>query len=431
MRGTKKLGLIGLVLLCAIVGELSGCGVPVEVETTAPPDTIEVLAEPQDTRPLVTQEAAGDVQAVVAGNADFAFDLLRVSDADADGNLVYSPYGLSVALAMLVAGTQGPTQSEITQALHLDLKPHRLHAAMNALGVSLDAVAGLTTASAMWGQNNLEYRDSFLDLLSSEYRASVRLVDFGDYGSVAEDINSWVKEETQGHIAELVSPNEPRPDTIVAMLVNAICMSATWEQPFMTADTRKYPFHLANGSTVDVATMNQTVGARYFVDDRLEAVELPYADGRLSMVILAPRPGRYAEYAANASATELQGMLARMREGAIDLRLPKFRISVALDLIGALEELGVVTAFAETADFSGMLTNGQGEVSGIRQKALIVVDEAGTEAAAATGVTVAAGIQEAEATIAFDRPFIFMVRDCLTGAILFMGRVANPLVDSL
>ena len=213
------------------------------------------------------------------------------------------------------------------------------------------------------------------------------------------------------------------------MLVNAIYMSATWEQPFMTADTRNHPFHLANGSTVDVATMNQTVAARYLVDDGVEAVELPYADGRLSMVILAPHPGRYAEDAANASATELQGMLARMREGAIDLHLPKFRISVALDLIGALEELGVVTAFAETADFSGMLTNGQGEVSGIRQKALIVVDEAGTEAAAATGVTVAAGIQVPDATIAFDRPFIFVVRDGLTGAILFMGRVANPLVD--
>ena len=176
---------------------------PVEVETTAPPDTIGVLVDPQDTRPLVSQEAAGDVQAVAAANAEFAFDLLRVIDTDEDGNLVYSPYGLSVALAMVVAGTQGPTQSEITQALHLNLTPNRFHAAMNALGVSLDAVAGLTMASAMWGQNDLKYRDSFLDLLSSEYRASVRLVDFGDYGSVAEDINSWVKKETQGHIAEL------------------------------------------------------------------------------------------------------------------------------------------------------------------------------------------------------------------------------------
>ena len=128
------------------------------------------------------------------------------------------------------------------------------------------------------------------------------------------------------------------------MLLNAIYMSAKWEQPFMTADTRSHPFHLANGSTVDAATMNQTMEARYLVEDELEAVELPYADGRLSMVIFAPPPGEYRGYAEDVGATELQGMLARMREGTVDLRLPKFRISVALDLVDALEELGVMVA---------------------------------------------------------------------------------------
>ena len=169
-----------------------------QVQTSVPQEITGVLVESLQTRPLLTEQAKSDVHAVVAGNTQFAFDLLRVIDPDDDGNLVYSPYGLSVALAMLVAGTQGPTQSEITQALRLNLTPDRLHCGHECPRCVARCRGGSHHGlSSMWGQNSLEYRDSFLEVLSSEYHASVRLVDFGDYGSVAEDINSWVQKETR------------------------------------------------------------------------------------------------------------------------------------------------------------------------------------------------------------------------------------------
>ena len=176
--------------------------------------------------------------------------------------------------------------------LHLDLPKERLYPALGALDLSLAGIKDFTSASSLWGQTGQPYQQAFVDLLGETYGAPLRLVDFGNYAGAAKVINQWVSDATKGRITKAVSPSGPRPDVIVLMLTNAVYMKAKWLKPFVPSQTTDLPFYLSDGTTVQVPTMQQMPeDLSYMGDSTLQAVELPYADGRLSLVVILPEAG--------------------------------------------------------------------------------------------------------------------------------------------
>ncbi len=414
-------------MLLVVIGlSASACGTSPNPETQVSGDSASaVLAGEPQVDP--STQAQKDMHAVAADNNAFSFDLFRVIRSKSD-NLVISPYGLSVVLSMTMAGAKGETRQEMADVLHLSLAEGQLYPALGALASSLADIEDFTSASALWDQTGLNYKSDFIDLLGSTYGAPLRLVDFDNYGEAAKTINDWVSKNTNGRIPELVDVNAPRPDTIIMMLTNAVYLKATWQNPFSSQATSNRTFHLLGGTTAEVPTMSSTGSFNYLSDSGFDAVELPYKDGRLSLVVLAPKTGDFESYLGEMTTEVLEATLSQMKQGQVELRLPRFTFTSSPDVTRTLKAMGMRTPFASQADFSG-ITAMQAEISAVVQKAFIVVNEEGTEAAAASGVTVAAEAtttSEPIPVLSIDRPFYYLVRDHETGTIIFLGQVTDP-----
>lgn len=423
LRTQMPLVLLGILLVAAIVLSLAGCGTQPRGEQQVSSRSASAVLTGKS-QAGASAEAESDVPLVAASSNAFAFDLFGAIRPK-DGNFVCSPYGVSVVLSMTMAGARGETEQEFAEVLHLGLPKERLYPALGALDLSLADIEDFTSASSLWGQTGQPYEQAFVDLLGETYGAPLRLVDFGDYEAAAETINQWVSDATKGRIEKAVSPGGPRPDVIVLMLTNAVYMKAKWLKPFLPSQTMDSSFHLLDGSTVQVPTMQKTEELTYTSDPILQAVELPYADGRLSFLVILPEEGRFAEVGQELSTERLDQLLAAMTSHKVTLQLPRFTFSSSSDLMQVLQDLGLHTAFSSRADFSGMSSRG-GEISGVGQEAFIEVDEEGTEAAASATVTIAAGISTDDVFLPLDRPFYYLVRDNQTGVILFLGQVTDP-----
>jgi serpin B len=429
MKTTTR-ALVGLVsgfLIIVLIGAVGlACGTAIDsrapVSTGSDPT---VLAGKSQAEP--STQAKSDARVVAGSSNLFGFELFGTIRSKTE-NLVVSPYGLSVVLSMAMAGANGETRQQMADVLHLTLPEGQLYPALGALASLLADVPDLALASALWGQSGLSYQSGFIDLLGTTYGTPLRLVDFGAYAQAAKTINDWVSKNTNGRIPELVSPNEVIPAPIVLMLTSAVYMKAKWQSPFSPEETRNRTFHLLDGSSAEVPTMSHTGNLKYLSDSDLDAVELPYEDGRLSLLVLAPKSGEFEGSVGTMNADAIDNLLYEMGEGQVELRLPRFTFTSAPEVTRALKVMGMRLPFASEADFSGITEPG-GWLSGVVQKAFILVDEEGTEAAAASGGTVAA---EATTTsldvhvLNIDRPFYYLVRDNETGAILFLGQVIDP-----
>ncbi|WP_437816095.1 serpin family protein [Sorangium sp. So ce1078] len=375
-----------------------------------------------------------DAKELAAGNTDFALELYRQVGAE-PGNLFYSPYSVSSALAMTYAGARGETAEQMARALRFTLPQERLHPAFNALDLALasrgEGAEGqdgegfrLNVANAIWGQVGSSLAPSFLDVLAESYGAGLHVVDFAQApGEAREIINGWVAKRTEERIKDILPEGAIQPATRL-VLTNAIYFNAAWQFPFEEEETAPGDFTLADGSTVSVPMMSGNAQVRYGEGDGYEALEMPYDGGELSMVLVLP--SELGGFEAGLDRERLDGVLASLGSRSVTMTLPRFKIESTLDLVPPLTELGMPIAFSGLADFSGM--NGQGGlyISDVLHKAFVSVNEAGTEAAAATAVVIGETSAPEPATIHFDRPFLFFIRDHATGAILFAGRVANP-----
>jgi len=327
----------------------------------------------------------------------------------------------------------------MASALNFSLPQGRLHAAFNYLDQLLAARAeetgedeegegfSLHIANSIWGQKDYEFLDGFLDLLAENYGAGLRVLDFmSDPEASRQTINEWVSQQTEGRIEDLI-PEGGISIMTRLVLTNAIYFNASWRAPFDEDDTAPGEFTLTDGTSVSVPMMNQ---AEYFgygrYDDYL-AVELPYVGNKLSMLILTGEGSAFESLQEELGPELLANIIDNMEYTRLALSMPLFEFEAEFNLKEALDSLGMQQAFTQSADFSGMNGGGDLLISDVVHKAFISVDEAGTEAAAATWVIVGVvSIPPDPVAVTLDSPFIFLIRDIETGAVLFTGRLTDP-----
>lgn len=385
--------------------------------------------------------SADDVPALVAGTTAFTADVYRLTSATS-GNLFLSPHSISTALAMTWAGARTTTASQLASALHFPaIDDARVHQAFNALDLALAsraqaATSGvrpfrLITANSIWGQTGKAFEPAFLDTLAENYGTGLRVLDFvADPDGSRGIINGWVEDHTDGRIQDLLAPQTITPDTRL-VLTNAITFSAAWDAPFDPARTISAAFAAPSGA-VAVPTLHQTEEYGYGTGEDFTVVELPYDGDQLAMDLIRPELAQgasgdpLAALEASLDGAKLTEIVAAIHAGAVELSLPKFTFTSALDLKDTLVALGAVDAFTADADFSGMDGTRDLAISDVVHKAFVAIDESGTEAAAATAVVVGDTSAPVAVPVAFDRPFLFLIRDRPTGEILFIGRVVDP-----
>jgi serpin B len=374
---------------------------------------------------------------LVEGNSAFAFELYQALKGE-EGNLFYSPYSISLALAMTYAGACGETAEQMAATLQFLLEQERLHPAFNWLDAELasrgEGAAGkdgegfrLNIVNAIWGQKDYEFLFNFLDVLAENYGAGLRILDFITETEESRlAINQWVSDQTEGRIEDLI-PQGAIDEWTRLVLTNAIYFNAAWAYPFDEDMTSDGPFYLLNGGQVIVPMMKQTESFGYTEGEGYQAVELPYDGGELSMVILLPEAGNFAAFEEGLQAHQVSDIISGLQPTEVALTMPRFEFESEFSLKDTLAGMGMPIAFSNEADFSGMTGKPELFISDVVHKAFVAVDEAGTEAAAATAVIMElTAVPPPPVEVTVDRPFIFLIRDIDTGAILFVGRVMNP-----
>lgn len=393
-----------------------------------PPSTGEVRA-PDSRAPL--EVSPTDPRTLARGNAEFAGRLLALL-AQSEPTVALSPYSISETLAMTYAGARGRTAAQMARALHFVLAPDRLQAAFNALDQSLMAVNKGTTklrsANALFAQHGTAFRQAFLRNLARYYGAGIRTVDFGASPDAARAaINAWVSQETHGKIPRLLSPADVTPLTRL-VLTGAVYLNARWASPFAKQDTSPAPFH-AIGGTVEVPTMHQTASFGYASHPGYRALEVPYRDNRLAFDILLPDQSGLGPLLDRLARAGPLPILAGLEPRRVELSLPKLLLRTRFELADALGTLGMPLLFVPgQADLSGIAdAPGKLSLQHVVHEAYVRVDEAGTEAAAATAAVAIATAVPTQDAISFDvdRPFVFVLRDTTTQAILFLGVVSR------
>lgn len=415
-----------------------------ETPSTTPQSGVQV-AESKLVRIANPESPQGDLDMLSAGNRAFTASLYQQLRTE-DGNLIFSPYSISLALAMTYGGARNETAGQMADALHFSLPEQNLHPAFNALNHYLVTLAQpdqtlepaptgeppeglqLDIANSIWGQQGFDFEQAYLDLLAQNYGAGLRLVDFDiDPETARQLINEWVSQQTQEKIQDLFPPGTIDSNTRLA-LVNAIYFKASWMEAFDPDNTQPGNFTLNDGKQVSVSMMSSEKASKsYARGTDYQVVGLPYLGVQSMMVVLLPDAGKFDQVEASLDDQQLNAILNSLQGTAVNLSMPKFKIESQFSLPETLSAIGMSAAFdAKQADFSGMDGRRDLFISQIMHKAFVDVDENGTEAAAATGVAMSLTAVQETTTVNIDRPFLFFIYEPTYGTILFAGRVLNP-----
>jgi serpin B len=377
------------------------------------------------TAPVVSE---ADAAALAAGNLAFAVDMhAQLRAMNGGKNFIFSQTSISTALAMLYAGARNQTATQMAAALHFTLPPERLHPAFNALDLALTAPAGddaaafrLKVANSTWVQQGFPALPGYLDLLAENYGAGLFTQDFATAAEPArETINAWVADRTEDQIKELFPQGTINGDTVL-VLANAIFFHGDWVKPF-EKDSRNGTFHAAGGDVSVPMMFGDHVGA-LSSGTGWSAVRLDYVGGTTSMLVVVPDAGTFDAFEAGLTADTLASVLAAPST-ICDVGLPRFKFQTATALKNPLMALGMTDAFG-AADLSGIDGTADLVVQAVVHQATIAVDEKGTTASAATGVSV--GVTSVPLSLRVDRPFLFFIVHRPTNAVLFQGRVLDP-----
>ncbi len=413
----KKILLTAVILLLSV--SLVACG------TSVSTDVIK-SEKPRITSPQISQ---ADQAILLEGNNDFAFSLYSVLKDAKEGNLFYSPYSISLMMAMAFAGAQGETAQQMADAMRYELSPDKLHAAFNYLSLQLANRTSdasdfeLDIVNDIWGQKDYKFLDAYLDILAQNYGAGLRALDFiKDPDGARKIINDYIYEQTNELIPDLI-PEGVINNLTRMVLTNAIYFKAEWKSKFNKDSTRDGVFKLLDRRQVTVPMMSQRSFFKFASGEGWKAIELPYLGEQIAMDIVLPED--FSDFEGSMDADKISRILADMESKDIQLSMPKFKFASDFDLKEALSILGMPIAFdAARADFSGITDAEELYIQGVVHKAFVAVDEEGTEAAAAGAVIV--GTTSLPESMTIDSPFLFLIRDLQSGSIFFMGRVLNP-----
>ena len=402
-----------------------------------------------------------NVQPLVESNNTFALDLYAKLSAGED-NLCFSPYSISVALAMTLAGARGITEKQMKDVLHTTLTQYEYHAGFAQLQkqirtVGKDKNVELLLANSIYPHNKYVFLESFVICLRENYGTIITPLDYNEPESARKFVNQWVQEETQEHISELI-PAGVLDSLTRLILVNAIYFKGLWEKQFDKQKTIISPFWVTSDKSVEVPTMRQKAAFKYTEDDLVQILDLPYQGNGLSLIIILPKehntpanegsgfvkikklkPRRQIETPTKESdnLAKVERFLSlkklslwskNMSEQTVEVHLPLFKIKSNLNLNKLLISMGMSDAFGERADFSGMDRTKELSIKHVFHQATVDVNEEGATATAATAVVMAIRGLPQEYQFHASHPFIFLLRENTTGSILFIGRVLNPVV---
>jgi len=389
-----------------------------------------------------------DEQIIAQANNEFALSLFTELRAK-EGNLFFSPYSISTALAMTYVGARGQTETQMANALHFTIftKPDREPSSSpvsdrqrfaSSFGKVIKDLNDrgekgsyeLTVANALWGQQGYGFLSEFPEIIETNFDGRLNEVDFIRATETArETINAWVEKKTKDKIKDLIAPGVLNSMTRL-VLTNAIYFKGNWASQFEKESTENAPFTLAGDEKVNVAMMNQKGQFGYMEAEDFQVLELPYVDNELSMIIFLPEQiDGLTDFEKTLTTENLSQWLTRLHKREVIVSIPKFRMTSQFGLASILKSMGMADAFTPgEADFSGM--NGKKDlfISAVIHKAYIDVNEEGTEAAAATGVVMKVTSVRSGHIPVFraDHPFLFLIRDNISGSILFIGRAMNP-----
>jgi len=375
--------------------------------------------------------SAGEAPTAAAANNAFASNLYAQLNK-AKGNLLFSPYSIHTALGMTHEGAGGATLDEMRKVLQLSEKvgSAEIGALMNQLSAAAkQSGAELNVANALWGQKGYPFIETFLDRTLKSYQAQLQPWDFEkDLEGGRLEINRWVEAQTKDKIKELLKPGMLDPLTRM-VLVNAIYFNGKWEKAFDVAATKPDAFAIHGGGNVQVPLMHQTSEMAHFQGDGFQLVRVPYKNGAFDMTVILPDAGGLEKLSAQLSNENISKWLTEAQHRPVNLWLPKFKMTGAFELRETLSAMGMSSAFSRNANFSRMCPDNNLMIDKVVHQAFIDVNEAGTEAAAATAVIMkprGMARPNPAATVRVDHSFIFLLTERSTNAVLFMGRVIDP-----
>ena len=374
-------------------------------------------------------------QTLVEGSTSFALELYGRLKTN-QGNLFFSPYSISTALAMTYAGARGETEKQMGRVFHFDQAQQEIHSSFGELQRQLNEATKqqgieLNIANTLWAQKGHPFLPAYLEVAKGDYQANVNQADFKTGAETARsEINHWVAQKTKDKIQNIL-PSGSLDSLTRLVLVNAIYFKGVWAKPYDKGKTATQPFHRSTTSQVDVPLMHHFDNVRYVENSDFQAVELPYRGDELSMVILLPRKvDACGELENRLAPTLFSQALAQMKQQKVEIFLPRFKLESSFDLNDTLVRMGMPEAFGLKSDFSGMDGTRLLYISGVFHKAWGEVNEEGTEAAAATTVAVGARAimkpPPPPPVFRADHPFIFFIRDIRSGSLVFLGRFADP-----
>lgn len=388
----------------------------------------------------------GNIDLLVKGLNSFAFEMY--GKLNAENNLFFSPYSVSAALAMTYSGAKENTEKEMGETLNVPtasffscegkvsaLWPQeRYHTAFGTVIKQLNEQGRkgnyeLITANALWGQKGYNFLKEFIWLIEKNYQGGLNHVDFiNETEAARKTINGWVEQQTRDRIKDLIPQGVLSADTGL-VLTNAIYFKGKWANQFQKENTADELFYLESGKQITVAMMRQTERINYMQAEGFKAIELPYLDNELSMVIFLPdKKSNVRQFEQRLNEESFSEWLNLMSKRKVQVYLPRFTMTWQNELVPVLKLMGMEEPFSGNADFSGMSGTKDFFISNVVHKAFVEVNEEGTEAAAATGVVMTRTSIDIESPVVFraDRPFVFVIKDNFSGSVLFMGRVAEP-----
>ncbi|MCL2726927.1 MAG: serpin family protein [Bacteroidales bacterium] len=382
--------------------------------------------QPQPAKPIELTTKQGSK---VASDNAFSFDLFRqVATSDDKTNAFISPLSVTMALGMLHNGTSPDARAEMAKALGManfsDTEINEYYQTMSQALLKVDPLTALAIANSIWSEKTYPVKQTFIDVNKKYFDAEVQSLDF-KLKSTLDAINTWCAKKTNDKIKTIL---DGIPDDAVMYLINAVYFKSKWESQFDKKDTKKEDFTKTDGPRKQVDMMNQTARFPYYEDGVLQCLEMPYGNGAFSMVAILPAQGKTVDNLVNYLDNDTwNGIISNLMERKVDVKFPRFKIECEFSLVKPIQNLGMQLIFQSGGNLNGIADDPRLRVFEIKHKTFVEVNEEGTEAAAVTSIGIETTSYTPPAQFFANRPFLYLIKEKSTGAILFMGRMDEPM----